>query len=184
MNAFLEQFLGLCRRYPLAVSSVVLTLLLGGTDWFLWRRQVQLANRAERVRREGNDMLLAQSNQPRIQAEHAATRDALAVIDANLASEEDLAGNLDYFYQIEKNTQVRLSNVSQLTTPPGAADARYRAIPFSLRLSGGYAAVLAFLHELETGPRLLHVKNYRFSQNDPGIDALSLDLTVEVLGRP
>jgi Tfp pilus assembly protein PilO len=184
MNAFFQQLLAVTRRYPVAVVSLVLLVVLGTADWFLWRRWGQLAGESDRIRQEGEAMFLSLGGQARIQAQSAAATEALAYIDRNLATEADLAGNLDYFYQIEKLTRTRLANLSQLSSQPAAADAAYLAIPFSLRVSGSYPQILAYLHALETGPRLVRVKNYRFSQGSADPDSLVLDLTVAMLGHP
>lgn len=184
MNPLLQQFLGLARRSPVAVISIALLIILGGADFVLWRREAEQVQRAERVRQQGEAMLLSLSGQPRIQAQYNATKEALAAIDENLASEADLAGNLDYFYQFEKSARIRLTNIAQLSSQPGAADAHYRAIPFTVRLVGPYAQLLAFVHQVETGPRLLRIRTYRFSQTDSAADSISLDLTVDLLGRP
>lgn len=184
MNA-LQQLLDAARRYLFATVCIILFVLLGIGDIFLWRRRDQLAETNERKRLEGEAMLLSLNGQSRIMAQSATIDEALAYINKNLVSEADLAGNLDYFYQIEKSAKIRLSNLSQLSSQPGGEEEAYRAIPFSLRLSGAYPQILDFLHELETGPRLLRVKSYRFSQTDPSVaDGLSLDLTIEMLGRP
>ena len=185
MSLTLQQFLSLARRHPVATLSLFLFVGLGISDYFLWQRRAQLAEGYERKRQEGEAMILSLNGQARITAQSATIDEALAYIGKNLAIESDLAGNLDYFYQIEKNTKIRLGNLSQLSSQPSGDDEAYRAIPFSLRLTGSYPQVLAYLHELETGPRLLRVKNYRFSQTDASaVDGLSLDLTVELLGRP
>jgi Tfp pilus assembly protein PilO len=180
---FLQQMLSAARRYPVAVFSLALLLVLGGADWFLWQRWTALAGESERTRQEGEAMFLALGGHSRIQAQSAEATEALAYLDNHLATEADLAGNLDYFYQIEKTTRIRLANLSQLSSQP-VAEAAYLAIPFSLRLSGTYPQVLATLHALETGPRLVRVKSYRFTQANAAADGLSLDLTVEMLGRP
>lgn len=182
MSAFFQWLLAVSRRNPVATLCVVLLVVLGGADWFLWQRWGRLAVDSERTRQEGEAMLLSLSSHPRVQAQSAEAAAALAYIDANLASEADLAGNLDYFYQIEKTTRVRLTNLSQLSSQPPADQNAFLAIPFSLRLSGSYPQILAYLHALETGPRLVRVKNYRFSQ--ASADVLTADLTVEMLGRP
>jgi len=185
MNALLQQFLTVCRRNPLAVVCITLFVLFGIADYFVWRKRDEQAENYERTRREGETMLLSLNGQARITAQTATIEEALAYIGKNLAIESDLAGNLDYFYQIEKTAKIRLTNLAQLSSQPSGDDAAYRAIPFSLRLTGAYPQVLAYLHELETGPRLLRVKSYRFSQTDPtAADGLSLDLTVEMLGHP
>lgn len=184
MNALLQQFFAAARRYPLAVVSVLLVLVLSGVIWFLVGRWGRLALEAERTRQEGEAMFLSLSGHSRIQAQSAEATNALAYIERNLATEADLAGNLDYFYQIEKTTRIQLANLSQLSSQPASPEAAYLAIPFSLRLSGSYPQILAYLHALETGPRLARVKNYRFSQGGTGTEGLTLDLTVEMLGRP
>ena len=185
MSDLLQQFLAVARRYPVAAISSILLVLFGVADYFLWQQRDDRAETYERTRQEGETMLLSLNGQARITAQSATVEETLAYIDKNLTLESDLAGNLDYFYQIEKNTRIRLTNLSQLSSQPGGEEEIYRAIPFSLRLTGAYPQVLAFLHELETGPRVLRVKNYRFAQTDAAAaDGLSLDLTVEMLGRP
>ncbi len=184
MSVFLQQFLSLARRYPLAVICLTVFLFLGTADYFLWKRRDQLVERDERTRLEGESMLLSLNGQARILAQSATIDEALAYIGKNLVVETDLAGNLDYFYQIEKIAKIRLTSLSQLSSQPSGDEEAYRAIPFSLRLNGPYPQILAYLHALETGPRLLRVKSYRFSQTDPtAADGLSLDLTIEMLGR-
>lgn len=182
MNTLLQVLRAAARRNPVASISLVLLVLLGGADWFLWRRWGNLAVESERTRQEGEKMLLSLSSHPRIEAQSAEAGKALAYIDAHLAAEADLAGNLDYFYQIEKSARVRLASLSQLSSQPPAEEGAFIAIPFSLRLTGSYPQILAYLHALESGPRLVRVKSYRFTQ--AGVEALTADLTVEMLGRP
>lgn len=182
MSAVFQWLLAVSRRNPVATVCLVLLVILGGADWFLWKRWGRLAVESERTRQEGEAMLLSLSSHARVQAQSAEAARALAYIDANLATEADLAGNLDYFYQIEKTTRIRLTNLSQLSSQPPTDKDAFLAIPFSLRLSGSYPQILAYLHALETGPRLVRVKNYRFSQ--ASADILTADLTVEMLGRP
>lgn len=182
MSVFFQWLLAVSRRNPIAFVCVVLLVILGGADWFLWKRWGRLAVESERTRHEGEAMLLSLSNHPRIQAQSAEATRALAYIDEHLAAEADLAGNLDYFYQIEKTTRVRLTNLSQLSSQPPADQDAFIAIPFSLRLNGSYLQILTYLHALETGPRVVRIKNYRFSQ--ASADALTADITVEMLGRP
>lgn len=181
MNALLQALLLFARRNPVASVSIILLVGLGGADIWLWRRWGRLAVESERTRQEGEKMLLALGNQPRIAAQAAEAAKALTYLDANLAAEADLAGNLDYFYQIEKSSRARLTNLSQLSSQPADGGA-YLAIPFSLRLTGSYGQILAYLHALETGPRIARIKTYRFAQGGAG--ALAADLTVEMLGRP
>ena len=186
MSLLLQQFLALARRSPLAVISSLLFLLVGTGDYFfLFKRRDTLAERYERTRQEGEAMLLSLNGQAHITAQSATIAEALAYINKNLAVESDLAGNLDYFYQIEKSAKIHLTSLSQLSSQPTSDEEAFRAIPFSLRLTGSYPQILDYVHQLETGPRLVRVKNFRFAQAESAAaDGLSLDLTVEMLGRP
>lgn len=185
MNAVLQQLLVITRRSPLIVFSVTLFLLLGVANYFLWERQQELTKKHEEVRGNGDAMLLALTSHSRIAAQLATVEEALKRIEDNLVVEGDLAENLGYFYQIEKLSRLRLSRLNQLSAQPVAADSPYKSIPFSLRLTGSYHQLMNFLHELETGPRLLRVRTFTFDRiGDPASNNLSLDLTVELLGKP
>ena len=103
-------------------------------------------------------------------------------IQANLIREGELAENLGYFYQLETLSKARLTQLSQLSSQPAAADAPFIAIPFSIRATGSYRQVMRFLHELESGPRLCRVTSYGLSGE--GDARVQLDLSIEMLGRP
>ncbi|HEX2860165.1 MAG TPA: hypothetical protein VHN79_00940, partial [Lacunisphaera sp.] len=89
MSVF-QQLLLAARRYPVAVFSIVLLLVLGGADYFLWKRRDLLLAENERIRQEGETMFLSLSGHARIQAQSAEIAVALAHIDQNLATESDL----------------------------------------------------------------------------------------------
>jgi Tfp pilus assembly protein PilO len=185
MNALLQQLSVLTRRSPLIVFSVTLFLLLGLANYFLWQQQQKLTKSLAEKRSNGEAMLLALTGHSKITAQLATVQDALKQIDANLVAEGDLAENLGYFYQIEKLSRLRLSQLNQLSSQPVAADSPYKSIPFSLRLTGSYYQLMSFLHELETGPRLFRVRTFAFSRSGgTANNALSLDLNVELLGKP
>jgi Tfp pilus assembly protein PilO len=184
MNTLLQQLLTWARRNPITVAGMVIFLLLALANYFLWQRHAELVERHERVRTDGEAVLLALSGHNRLLLQRATVQEALGYIDKNLVVETDLAANLDYFYQVEKHTRVRLSDLNQLSGQPVEAESTYKTVPFTLRVTGQYYQLIDFLHELETGPRLLKVKFYSFSRRDPANDTLSLQLTVEMLARP
>lgn len=184
MNALLQSFLVLVRRRPVVVASVTIFILLGIANYFLWQQHGELAQRYSRIKTDGEAMRLAIAGHSRVTAELTLAQEALTYIEANLISESDLAGNLDYFYGMEKKVRIRLSNLNQLSAQPAPEDHPYKAVPFTFHLTSSYTQVLASIHELETGPRILVIRNYRFAQASAAVDSIGLDLTVEMLGRP
>lgn len=176
------QIIAYLRRYPLVVICTVLIIGLGITSYFLREKQQLLATGHETVRRNGEDVLLSLSSIPRVSTELVAVKEAVDFIDSNLIKEGDLAENLGYFYQLETVSRVKLAQVSQLSSQPATADAAFIAIPFSMRVSGSYRQVMRFIHELETGPRLCRIQTYSLTGGEE--DRVSLDLSLDMLGRP
>ena len=184
MNGFLQSLLAVARRYPVVVTSLALFVLLGISDYFLWERNVEIGHRHDRILQEALDAQVSLSGHARLQAQLATVEAAMHHIETNLVVEADPAGNSVYFYQLEKSSGARLDDLNQLNSSPASDDNPYRAIPFSLRLTGTFGQVLTFLRGLENGPRLLRVKHYSFARGTAGTENLSLDLTVEMLGHP
>jgi len=85
---------------------------------------------------------------------------------------------------METISHVRLSQLNQLNALPVQDGNPYKSIPFTLRASGSFAQIMAFLHAMETGPRLLRIKSFGLGRAELKTSALSLDLTVELLGSP
>lgn len=184
MNTLLENFLAFVRRYPVVVGSIVVILLLGGANYYLWSRHQVLVRNHEETRRKGEAMQQAISEHSRLTAHFTTTREAVAYIDQNLINEGDLAENLGYFYQMESANHIRLTQLTQLSSQPAPEGNPYKAIPFSLRATGSYSQLMRFLRALEGGPRLLRIRAFSFSRADPVSGNLALDLSVEMLGHP
>ncbi len=150
MNPTLKQLLIFVRSYPLMVFSLVLFVGLGAANYFLWQRQQELTHQHEQVRRDGEALLLSLTGHSRITAQLATVQEALDVIEKNLLVEGDLAANLGYFYEIETLSHMRISQLNQLSSQPSTDGNPFKAIPFSLRVTGSYAQVINFLRQLET----------------------------------
>lgn len=185
MNALLQQFLTLVRRGPLVTACLVLILLLGAANYYLWQRHHTLTAGHEVVRRSGEDMLLSLTGHARVTAELATMKEALDFIDRNLINEGDLAENLGYFYQIETASRIRLSQINQLSSQPRPEGSPFKSVPFTLRATGTYRQIMRLLRELETGPRLLKIQTYSLTgSTGTDTDSITLDLTLEMLARP
>jgi Tfp pilus assembly protein PilO len=199
VNALWEQILRTLRRNPIAVAGLTAFVVLGAANYFLWRWQLGLRAVHERVHTSGENMLLSLAGHSRLQTQLAAAQEALAIIDKNLAVETDLAGNLDYFYQMEKAARVHLDNLNQLSSQPAPPDSPYKAVPFFMQVTGTYRQIMNFIHAIESGARIAKIKTYSVTRGpgggaaigrDPGArpaaaeDNVALNLTVLMLARP
>jgi Tfp pilus assembly protein PilO len=170
------------RRPYAALLTVLIVALLAG-NYFLWHARGAALARHLEARQDGDRMLQALAAYPRIKSDLAAVDQALQVIDRSVLQERALEVNLGYFYQQEVTSRVRLRQLNQLVAMP-AENRGFKLIPFSLQATGSYYQLIHFLHDLETGPRLMRIRNYSLERADARTNAMRLDLTAESLGHP
>ena len=183
--ATLREFLAAALRRPVVTGLVVISLGLVAVNYFLWQQRHAVTFRHDELVHRGTEMARALTEQARTKADLALLEDALAQIDRNLLTEGEMEVNLGYFYKMERLSRVRLSQLNQLSTTGAADGSPYRAIPFSMRVTGSYGELMQFVHQLETGPRLARVRTYSFVRGADAKDhSLDLDLTVELLAKP
>lgn len=180
MSAQLSSFVALLRRYPLSASCVILTLVLGVTAWFLHGQIGDLEVVHRERTKEGEAMLALLVGGSTQRQELAAVREAARRIEDNLVIESNLAENAWYFYRIEEQSKVRLSELHPLNSPTSDNSPFFKRIPYTLRVTGDYEKTAAFLLALESGPRLINIINFNFSR---GASGLTLDMSIELLGK-
>jgi hypothetical protein len=174
------------QRYPLCVAGFVLAVLLAGASAWL---QVDLRGLEARLQvraREGQKMLKLIARGSQLRTELAAVRTASRRIDENLVVEKNIPENFWYFYKVEQDTQVKLTELQQrpAAPPEPGAPATYKRVPFSLKLAGSFRSVITFLQWVETGPRFQRVNSFLLQRQDLKSDNVVLQLDLELLGRP
>lgn len=125
-------------------------------------------------------------------AKQVAELQALAKeMDSRLIRTGQLAVNLQYFYKLEAENEVKLLEVRQ-GNPPKGAKSLYVGIPYNVAVQGSFKQVVAFLQRLEAGPHFCHFNTVTFTKTGgTGSDATSgpaadmtLTLNLELLGLP
>lgn len=184
MSALFAQFFAYVRQRPLVTICLVLTVVLGGTNYFLWQQRTIITQQNDEVRRKADAILNALVARGHVNADLTKLKEALDVIDRNLVVEPDMEVNLGYFYKLEKLCGIRLTQLNQLSAPTPPEGSPFKMIPVSIRATGTYVQLMNFVRQLETGPRVLSVKAFNFGRGDPKTNLLTLDLTVALLARP
>ena len=172
--------LTLLRRYPFAATCLFLIIGSGAGAYVLSGYiDTHEAARIERAK-EGEAMLELLVSGSTQREELAAVREAARRIEDNLVIESNLAENHFYFYKFEEQSKARLPELHPLSSPLTDAASLYRRVPYSLRVSGTYEQVTAFLFAIETGPRLANITAFSFGRRAEGV---SLELSLELLGK-
>ncbi|HEY4301008.1 MAG TPA: type 4a pilus biogenesis protein PilO [Candidatus Didemnitutus sp.] len=178
----LKKFFALVARRPIVSFLVAVSVALLGVNYFLWQQRHAITVRHDEVVRRGVEVAKALTDQARTKGDLTALQDALTQIDRNLIVEGEMEVNLGYFYKIERLSRVHLSQLNQLSATTAPDGSPYRAVPFSMHVNGSYSQLMNFVHQLETGPRLLRIRSYSFVRTaDVKAKTLDLDLTVELL---
>ncbi len=181
MSAQLAGLWAVIRRYPYCAACVLVTVLCGVGSWFMWGNVGELQTVLDDRAKEGKAMLETLVGGSTQRTELAAVREVARKIDDNLVGEANLAENHWYFYKIEGDTNARISGgLHQLNSPINDNSPLFRRVPYTMKVTGTFEQVAAFLLALETGPRLAKVTSFSFTRSNPGV---SLELNLEMLGK-
>jgi len=108
-------------------------------------------------------------------------------MEGRLVRAGQLAVNLQYFYKLEAENEVKLIDIRQNSIPAGKAGRSiYVGIPYAVGVQGGYKQVVAFLGRLEAGRHFCRFNVVNLSKSPGGgtADAMNLTLNIELLGTP
>jgi len=179
----LAQLWAMARQRPGVALCLLVAVLAGAGNYPLWLHRQEVAQRHDEVRRRGEAMLAALTDRSRINEDLQVLAEAHEVIDRNLVSESSMEVNLGYFYRLEKINRVRLTRIDQMVSSPAAAGSPFKTVPVSLQLTGSYRNLLGFVRDLETGPRIMRVRGYRFERTSLEGGDMLLQLSVELLAQ-
>jgi hypothetical protein len=180
MSPHVSTALVFVRRYPLAVACGVVALLSGGAAWYLSGSNSDLEIVRQDRAKEGEAMFALLVGGTAQREELAAVREAARRIEDNLVIESNLAENAFYFYKFEEQTKARLPELHPLSSPVTDPNGLYRRVPYSMRVSGSYEQVFAFMFAIESGPRLVNITSFGLGRR---VDGISLELSLELLGK-
>jgi Tfp pilus assembly protein PilO len=175
----------LVKKHPLVVGCIVVTL---ASAVALYVRSSSVADNQkeyETKSAEAERMAANVRNAANL-SEQAAEMQALRKdMESRLLKANQLAVNLQYFYKLETETEVKFSDVRQGATPRKTG---YIGVPFSVSVQGTYPQLINFLTGLQNGRHLCRITSASFAKS-AGADAngtapMSLALNLELLGQP
>lgn len=182
-SADVIQWIGVMRRHPLSVLCACVCMVCALVSWYTYR-DIKWQELEHRQMSQDVDLTVSTMiSGPSVRQELASTREVTRRIEDNLVVADNLAENLWYFYKIEQESKAHMIEMRPLNTPLSDSRSIYRRIPFSIRVTGTYEQVGAFLYYTETGPRLSNVVTMTLKRRDPGGANILLEMTVDLLGK-
>lgn len=178
----LKQLLALLRRHLFSVICTAVTVATLATAGLWWLGIQDLRDEHNEKSRQNEKMLNLLKTGPVLKTELAAIKEFTQRLEANLAVEEELSDNDAYFRNMATRVRLRLADLQQMNAPSLEEGALFKRIPFTVRVVGSYAQVEAFLHTVETGPRLANLTSLSMLRNPTTTD-VSLELGLELIGK-
>lgn len=156
------------KQYPLALACVVLLLLFavvtflrGGVTSELSAKEAELDARIRAIE-------VNVKNSKNLKQDTEKLNAMVDEIDSLLFRRDERAVNINFFYGLEDEAGVVISNISQLAQPdPIYAGGGTRGLKlhstlvFNINLSGSYSDILRFLHEVHRADPLIRVADFQ-----------------------
>jgi Pilus assembly protein, PilO len=177
------QWIATARRHPLSALCASVCLLCALLCWGINRDLVWLEIDHKQLLQDGELQLAAMISGPSVRQERLAALEVTRRIEDNLVIEDNLAENLWYFYKMEQQTKVHIAELLPLNSVVSDTRSLYRRVPFFIRVTGTYEQTAAFLHAIETGPRLSSITTLSYRRSEPTSVSVILELNVELLGK-
>lgn len=108
-------------------------------------------------------------------------------LESRLIKASQLAINLQYFYKLEAETNVKLLDVRPNAAVSRGSGATYTGVSFNVSVQGPYKQVMFFLNRLENGRHFCHFSSASFSKvtgDTSSPNVMTLTLNLELLGQP
>ncbi len=181
--ADLMQWIATLRRHPLSALCGTIVVLCGVSCWYINGNMKWLELEHKQVVQDGDLDLASMISGPSVKQERLAAVEVAHRIEDNLVVEDNLAENLWYFYKIEQQSKAHIAELRPVNSVVSNSRAYYRRVPFSVRVTGTFEQVGAFLYAIETGPRLSNITSMTMRRAEPGGLQVNLEFDVELLGK-
>jgi len=179
------------KQYPIPVVGCVVILLAAGV---LFMRKPKVDDLAYQVEEKVDVLEKVQRNTERA----IGLEEDVEIIEAyrdeindRLMVEEEVATNYAYFYNLERQTGIRIVNINQKASldkaskpPQIPATNSYSVIPYTLAIQGSFAQVLDFVHRLERGKYLLRIDKFNTTtQTTEAASVIVASMDIFILGE-
>jgi len=173
------------KKHPVSVVCAVLSIACGVLLYLrsgnISEGQAELDARST----ESASMVANIRNSTGLAEEVAQMQGFTKDFEARLMKAGQLAVNLQYFYKLETENEVKLVDVRQIALSK-STKASYVGVPFNVTIQGSYLHVMNFLNRLQHGRHFCRINTANFSKvaSENAGNFVNLALNLEILGQP
>lgn len=170
------------KSYPVPASCFIIVLVALLSFYFRADLLTETADKLEGRNKELKKLKANIAASTQIDDQLAVLTKANEKFQATAMRVSELAKNPQYFYNLESQTGVTLSDVKQIVTsaPAKLAPDAYFVIPFNITAEGEFKQLIKFMRTLEYSQNVSRVTSVSMS---PSLGSkLSMSVNMEVLG--
>lgn len=178
----------------IAVSAIVIA---GSMTVYLVHKDKKslLDSEIEQVNIRISSMLKNIKNSTGLEADIESIEGKIEELNARMFQAQELATNYNYFFNLEDETGIKVSDLKQVGIAEDAVDPKMKRMPkpvvnsyekirYHLKATGEYAEIVNFLRKLEGGPSFYRLEKFRLAKPEAGAsELLYLDIAFLMLGE-
>jgi hypothetical protein len=183
----------LLKKHPLSTACGLVVVVCGGLLY--WRSDAVSVSQAEYEAKsaEAGKMISNVKDAPGLEEQVKEIQALSKELEGRLMHANQLAVNLQYFYKLEADNNVKLLDLRQNPLPRNPAKTLYLGVPFTLTAQGTYPQVMKFLGAVQNGRHFCRIASANFtkaggsaSEGSGGAvpQLINLTLNLELLGQP
>ena len=179
------------------VIAVSLFVIAGSMTVYLIHKDKKslIDSEIEQVNIRISSMLKNIKNSKGMEEDIEAIEEKVEKLNARMFQSQELATNYNYFFNLEDETGIKVSDLKQVGIAEEELDPRkkkmpkpiidsYEKIRYHLKASGEFGEIVNFLRKLEGGPSFYRLEEFRLAKSESGkTEILSLDLAFLMLGE-
>ena len=177
--------LALIKKHPVGVGCIFVCIVCGVLLYM--RSGIVAASQAELEASSAQaSKMIANVRNANGLAEQLTEIQALSKeMEGRLMKASQLAVNLQYFYKLETENDVKLVDVRQ-GSPARNPKTLYSGVPFSVSVQGPFPNVINFLNRVQNGRHFCRINtaNFTKAQEAGAAGRINLALNIDLLGQP
>jgi len=176
------------KKHPVGVACGLLSVIFAALIYFrssiIDEKQSEYDSKAAEAAKIISNVSLSKNLREQVDEIQVQTKD----LESRLIRAGQLAINLQYFYKLEAETEVKLLDVRPNALPRNSATG-YSGVPYNVTVQGPYKQVMVFLNRLEHGRHFCRFTNVVFGKASGGGDSspqniMTVTINLELLGVP
>ena len=158
-------------------------------------KKPDLESEIEQIDTRISTMLRNITNSAGLEEDIEVVKSQILELEERMFQSQELATNYNYFFNIEKSTNVSLSDLKQVEIVTGDANQKKHKMPnpiadayvkirYDMRVNGTFRDLVNFMRTLEGGPSFYQLEKFRLSKSSAGgSELLSMDVSFLMLGK-